>query len=105
MRAKEKKELIERARILQGRRRSRFVSEAEVDRMAELDRKRSLDGKEIRIYSYDGFVANAYDYRCMIDYIHRSYDENGKKHFTIGQTDAKRPRGDGALVTVNGRAY
>jgi hypothetical protein len=78
------------------------VDEAEIQEMAELDRKRSLAGKNIRVYSGDGFVSKSYKYWAPIDYVERGYDD-GKKYFRIGQTDAKRSMGNGSLTTINGR--
>lgn len=60
--------------------------------------------KTIRVYSYQGFVPNAYKYRCQIAYIEAVRQENGEFKFYGGQTDAKRSRGNGALLTINGRA-
>lgn len=60
--------------------------------------------KTIRVYSYQGFVPNAYKYRCLIAFIEAVRQENGEFKFYGGQTDAKRSRGNGALLTINGRA-
>ena len=97
--------LINDAASLRGKRRNRFLSSTEVNHMRDLDRKSSLNGKKIRIYSDDGFVPNSYKYNARIDYIERWYDENGKKHFSVGQTGASRSHGNGALCTVDNRAY
>ena len=104
MNKKEKNKLLEAATALKGHRRSRYISTPEIERMAEIDRKRSLNGKRIRVYSLDGFVSNSYKYPAYIDYVERNYIE-GKKVFHVGQTGASRSYGGGALVTVNNRAY
>jgi len=105
MKTSEYKKLIEKATEVKGRRRYRYISTVEIDKIRELDKKRSLNGKPIRVYSSDGFVPNSYRGTSMIDYIERWYDDDGKKHFSIGQTSANRSYGDGPLVTVNHRAY
>jgi hypothetical protein len=106
MNKKERAQIEKRAADLTGRRQSRYISKPEIDKMAALDRKKTLAGKRIRVYSFDGFVPNSYKYRADIDYIERYYDpETGKKIFTVSQTGASRSHGNGSLVTVNGRAY
>ena len=101
----QKQDLLDRATQIKGRRQRRYVDGAEIDAMAQLDRKRSLAGKTIRVYSVDGFVPSSYKYRAAIDCVERCYDEDGKKMFSIISVDATRPHGKGSLVTVNGRAY
>ena len=105
MNKKEKAALIEDAKILKGRRSTRFIDISEIEIMLKLDRKKSLKGKTIRVYSEDGFVSNSYKYRSQIDWIVRWYDKTGKKHFGIGSGSAARSNGTGALITVNGRGY
>lgn len=106
MTKKERAKIEARAELLKGRRQTRYISKPEIDRMAALDRKRSLTGKSIRVYSFDGFVPNSYKYPAWIDYIERYYDkETGKKCFSVSQTGASRSMGNGSLVTVNNRAY
>ena len=98
------KKLTADAKQMKGSRRSRFIDENEIDTMAKLDRKRTLSGKTIRIYSNDGFVANSYKYPANIDAIERTY-ENNKKVFNIVQVGAKRAHGRGPSITVNNRSY
>jgi len=104
MTKKEINKMIKAAKEMKGKRRNRFIDESEINIMAKLDRKRSLNGKTIRVYSKDGFVANSYKYRADIDAIERTYIDN-KKVFAVIQVGAKRSHGGGALVTVNSRAY
>ncbi len=103
MRKKEYQQLVKKAEELKGRRKKRFISELEIDKMRILDRKLSLKGKRIRIYSFDGFVANSYKYKADIDYIERQYDSDGNKKIIIGQTSAKRPFGNAPLIAVNNK--
>ena len=105
MTKKEIQEMIKRAATLKGLRRNRYLTENEITTMATLDRKKSLIGKTIRIYSNDGFVANSYKYRADIDYIERYYDDKGIKHFIVSQTRAQRAHGIAPKITVNNRAY
>jgi hypothetical protein len=105
MKLRDQQKLFEAAVKLQGRRKRRYISGQEILIMARLDRKRSLAGKRIRVYSWDGFVPNSYKYPATIDYIERWYDDDGNKHFGVFQTGASRSGGNGAQVTVNGRAY
>ena len=100
----ERTKLMTEAEAIKGRRQLRFVNEAEIDIMACIDRKRSLTGKPVRVYSNDGFVANSYGYQPRIDYVGKIYVD-GKKKLFIGQGDASRSNGKGALVTVNNREY
>ena len=104
MKKQDKKNLIEKAIELKGRRNLRFISDFEINEMATLDRKKKLAGKTIRIYSTDGFVANSYFGNAVIDYIERTYADE-KKQFSIGQVSAKRSNGNGALTTVSGRSF
>jgi hypothetical protein len=104
MNKKEKEMLKKQAENLKGKRQTRYISDKEIEKMAELDRKRNLKGKTIRVYSFDGFVANSYKYPSYIDYIERTC-ENEKKKFRVNQTGASRSYGTGSLITVNGRAF
>jgi hypothetical protein len=106
MKKSEKTTLLEKALALAGKRRNRTIGKKEIEKLCELDRKTSLNGKSIRVYSRDGFVANSYNkgFFTPIDFIERWYD-NGVKKFTVSQAGANRSHGNGALVTVNGKAY
>jgi hypothetical protein len=105
MNKKEKSELLEAARLMQGRRKTRYIDGYEIHIMSCLDRKRSLNGKVIRVYSVSGFVPNSYGNQAKIDYVERYYDDLGIKKFRIGHNGASRSYGRGATITVNGRAY
>jgi hypothetical protein len=78
---KSEKELIEnQAEMMKGKRRNSYISKKEIEKMESLDRKTTLKGKTIRVYSLDGFVPNSYKYFAPIDFIERSYEpETGKK--------------------------
>jgi len=95
------------ATTLAGKRRNRILNDREIKKMAELDRKKALAGKTIRVYSFDGFVPKSYNkgFYTPIDYIERGYDSTGKKIFTVSQAGANKPHGSGSLITVDGRAY
>ena len=103
MTKKQKENLLKAAKKLKGRRSVRYVGEKEIKTMADLDKKRSLAGETIRVYSQDGFVPNSY-WGGIIDVIERNFSD-GKKIFSITQTYACRSYGRGALVTINGHAY
>lgn len=108
MNKKERASIEKRAEELKGRRSVRTIDADEIDKMAEMDRKRSLAGKTIRVYSFDGFVSNSYankHFSVKIDFIQREYDVEGKKMFIVGQCGAGRSYGGGSLVTVNNRSY
>jgi hypothetical protein len=105
MNKREREHLLAEAAAFRGRRKHRYVDETEVDLMSKLDRKSSLRGKTIRVYSVEGFVPHSYKWRANIDYVERGYTEDGKKYFYIGQTDAHRSHSRGATITVNKRAY
>lgn len=104
MTKKEKKQLVMEAAKLKGRRSVRYISIDEIEEMARLDRKKSVSGKNIRVYSSDGFVPGSYKYPATIDYVYRTYID-GKKKFSIHQGDASRRHGSGALVCVGNRSY
>lgn len=96
--------LMEMAVVANGRRRNRTIGEIEAGILLDLLEKAKVDEKikEIRVYSRQGFVANAYRSRCDISYF--SATRHGDE-FRVSAyvTDAKRSHGQGALVTVNGR--
>jgi hypothetical protein len=59
----------------------------------------------IRVYSRQGFVANAYKYRADISVLEaRRNKETNQFEFYGFHVDAKRPHGSGSLITINGRA-
>lgn len=105
MNKREKEKLIAEAEVARGKRTGRYVDIREIKTMAKLDRKHLLKGKTIRVYSEEGFVPNSYKYASRIDFVERDYDANGKKRFYVGSTSANRSGGNGALITVNQRAY
>jgi len=105
MNKREKAKLIAEAEVARGKRTRRYVNIIEIETMEKLDRKPSLKGKTIRVYSEEGFVPNSYKYQSSIDFVERDYDANGKKRFYVGSTSANRCAGNGALITVNQRAY
>ena len=59
--------------------------------------------KTLRVYSSVGFVPNSYKYPCPIAYIEAQRDPEGYWHIYTGVGDAKRPRGQGSLITINSR--
>ena len=106
MKKSERESIENQAETMKGKRRNRYISKKEIDKMESIDRKATLKGKTIRVYSFDGFVPNSYKYFAPIDFIERSYEpETGKKIFRVGQTGASRSHGSGSLITVNGRSY
>lgn len=97
-------ELLEMAKVANGRRRNRLIGEKEANILLDLLEKAENDEtiKTIKVYSRQGFVANSYRSKCDISYFYASRRDNGW-HVYAHTTDAKRSYGQGALVTVNGR--
>ena len=61
-------------------------------------------GCRVRVYGERGFVPNAYDHRCEIQYIERGYDLADPKHpvetLEIEWTGAQRANASGSLRVV-----
>jgi hypothetical protein len=90
-----------------GRRKQRTLSTSDVDmfyaKLNEVWEDKNIH--TIRVYSSDGFVANSYSYRADISVIEAQRDlETGQFEISVFTVDAKRSRGQGALITINGRA-
>ena len=96
-------DLMEMAKSANGRARTRTIGKSEAQEI--LDLVASADDKvnTIRVYSRDGFVANSYKYRADIRYFEATR-KDGKLVIGASYGDAKRSHGNGALVTINGRA-
>ena len=99
-------ELVEMAKVANGRRRNRIVGKAEAKRFVELlaEVENDPDARQIRVYSRGGFVANSYNFRAVISVFVAERDAEGKWVVGCRTVDAKRGHGQGALETVNGRA-
>lgn len=89
-----------------GTRRNRIISERDIARFFDLftQHENSPEVHTIRVYSGQGFVANAYKYRAEIVALEatRDAEKNWRVYGLV--VDAKRSHGGGALATVNGRA-
>jgi hypothetical protein len=96
-------DLMEMAKKANGRARARTIGEAEAQAMLNLVADADDTVNTIRVYSQNGFVPNSYKYRCDIRYFEANR-RDGELVIGASTTDAKRSRGVGALVTVNGRA-
>lgn len=86
---------------------ARILRPADVAQFVELVNEKENDAtvQTIRVYSSDGFVPNSYKYRADISYLQATRNaETGKFEVGAGTVDAKRSRGNGALVTINSRA-
>jgi hypothetical protein len=87
-------------------RRNRTLDVADTRRFAELF-EANRDNSEvhtIRVYSHQGFVANAYKYRADICFLQAVRNQvNGSWHIGGGVVDAKRSHGNGSLATINSR--
>jgi hypothetical protein len=94
---------MEKAKKVNGRARTRTIGKAEAQEIIELVANADESIHTIRVYSRDGFVPNSYKYRCDIRYFEAIRKSDG---FVIRASygDAKRSHGQGALVTINGRA-
>ena len=55
--------------------------------------------KRVRVYSQDGFVSNAYKWRCRIQYIEATA-KGGEWHIRLGDTSAQRSYGEGAHIVI-----
>lgn len=88
-----------------GTRKSRILHPADVEQFVELVNTATPEQNIIRVYSSDGFVPHSYKYRCDISYLQATRNpETGEFQIGAGITDAKRSRGSGSLITINGRA-
>lgn len=99
-------EITEIANKANGSRRNRTIGERDVARFVDLftQHENNPDTHTIRVYSGQGFVANAYKYRAEIVALEatRDTEKNWRVYGIV--VDAKRSHGNGALATVNGRA-
>jgi hypothetical protein len=104
MNAQEIKEL---AAKINGRARNRTIGQREIETFAELvdENKDNSEVTTIRVYSAQGFVANAYKWRAEIAALTAARNaETGQFEIGGGWFDAHRSHGQGALITINGRA-
>ena len=96
-------DLMEMAKEANGRARVRTIGETEAQAILNLVADADDTVDTIRVYSHDGFVPNSYKFPCDIRYFAASR-RDGELVISASTTDAKRSRGQGALVTVNSRA-
>jgi hypothetical protein len=97
-------ELLEMAKVANGRAKNRTIGKAEAEILLGKIAAAGDDTHTIRVYSRQGFVANSYKWRAEIRYFQASKQVDGQWIITATSGDAKRSYGYGALVTVNGRA-
>lgn len=98
-------DLQEKVQKANGTRKNRILRPSDIERFVELVNNATPEQHTIRVYSSDGFVPNSYKYRASISVLTATRDaETGEFVIGGGVVDAKRSRGVGALVTVNGRA-
>ena len=97
-------DLVESVANANGSRRTRVLDRSDVELFVELVNRANDNIHTIRVYSSAGFVANSYKYRADISYLQADRQEDGTFHCYASTCDAKRSHGNGALVTVNGRA-
>ena len=98
------KAVIAAARSLEGRARLRTLGVQEVkDFLAVLDRNDPAI-ETVRVYSYEGFVANAYDYPAYISTAEAKRQPNGEYIITVWRAGAQRTRGIGPRMTINNKA-
>lgn len=97
-------ELQEKVAKANGTRKTRILSQKDVERFVELVNAADEKTHTIRVYSSDGFVPNSYKYRSYISYLQANRNpETGKFQIGASTTDAKRSHGNGSLETINGR--
>lgn len=96
-------ELLEMAKVANGRAKNRTIGKAEAEILLEKIATAKDDAHTIRVYSRQGFVANSYKWRAKICYFEAN-KVDGQWSIIATSGDAKRSYGNGALVTVNGRA-
>lgn len=96
-------DLMEMAKSANGKARQRTIGKAEATEILKLVERADDSVHTIRVYSHDGFVPNSYKYRCEIRYFEATR-KDGELVIRTGYCDAKRSRGEGAIVTINGRA-
>lgn len=95
--------IMELARPVNGRSRTRILYRGDAqDILNTLDAH--PDCTTARSYSRDGFVPNAYKYPADIVCAEATKRTDGTYAITVIRVGAKRSRGEGALITVNGRA-
>ena len=97
---KTKIEILTEAAKVEGRRRKRTLNEYDVDELftAIAD---NPDAEAFHVYADGGdFVSNSYKYRAPITRVTANKQDDGSYKLTVGTTDAKRSRGEGAHVTA-----
>ena len=99
-------ELNALATEINGRNRNRTLTLGDVAKFAELLETNRDNAKvtSIRVYSNQGFVPNSYKHRANIAALNATRNEAGEFVVSGGWFDAHRSHGNGALVTINGRA-
>ena len=95
--------VMEIAKQVNGRRKNRILFLSDVEDLFDCIAEHP-DAGAIRSYSKHGFVANAYKWRAEIVYCQATRNEDGSWSVGVYVTDAKRPYGNGSLLTVDGRA-
>ncbi len=101
-----KNELIEKATKLNGKRKDRVITPADVDLFIETfeERKDDAEAKMIRVYPALAFVPNAYKWRADVTVLYATRDSEGNWITGAMLVDAHRPKGNGPRVTVNNRS-
>ncbi len=95
--------LMEMASEVNGRRRNRILTVREAYEFMDLLDNAAENTKQIRVYSFQGFVANSYKSRAPISYFYATRLPNGDFKIGASTCDAKRSYGHGALITINGK--
>jgi hypothetical protein len=95
--------LMEMAEKVNGRARNRTIGKDEAQILIDTVAAAPETAHTIRVYSRQGFVANSYKYRAEIRYF-QAVRHEGEWIYSAATCDAKRSHGQGALVTINGRA-
>lgn len=98
-----KEALTEVLEAVNGKRRQRVL---QADEALETWQQYSGDPKArtIRVYPGDAFVPNGYKWRAVTTYVEFRRGEDGEWSFVAHGCDAHRAHGQGATVTINGRA-
>lgn len=99
-------EIKNQVKAANGKRKARILDECDVncffEKLNELANNETVH--TIRVYAGQGFVPNSYKYRADISYMEAQRNSDGDFDIIVTTTDAKRSYGNGAVVTINGRA-
>lgn len=98
-----KEALTEALAAVNGKRRTRVLGADEA--LATFEQYQGdPKARTIRVYPSDAFVPNNYKWRAVTTYVEFRRSDDGEWTFVAQGCDAHRSHGQGATVTINGRA-